>query len=139
MLKKPKTNIQIMQENALIKYKQLTRFLREHYLDVYVEICNLYSEIMAKLYLSYFKTYIQDIQKLFVELYNKNDRILSDNSTQLRQELSVQSTGLQPQKSLYRLYNRQAILENNHNPIVYQVMAQLNQKCLIESIFKSIN
>lgn len=85
-----------MQENALIKYKQLTRFLREHYLDVYVEICNLYSEIMAKLYLSYFKTYIQDIQKLFVELYNKNDRILSDNSTQLRQELSVQSTGLQP-------------------------------------------
>ena len=40
MLKKPKTNITIMQKNVLVKYKIFTEFLKEHYIEVYVDLCN---------------------------------------------------------------------------------------------------
>jgi hypothetical protein len=37
-LRKPKTNISIIQQNALLKYKYFVRFLAEHGPDVYQEV-----------------------------------------------------------------------------------------------------
>jgi hypothetical protein len=39
MLKRPKTNVQIIQQSALLKYKYFVRFLRQHGADVYSEVC----------------------------------------------------------------------------------------------------
>jgi len=55
MLRKPKTNIHILQKNVLIKFKIFTEFLKEHYLDIYVDLCNLYTESMSKIYITNFK------------------------------------------------------------------------------------
>ena len=38
MLKRPKTNVQIIQQSALLKYKYFVRFLRQHGPDVYAEV-----------------------------------------------------------------------------------------------------
>jgi len=57
-LRKPKTNFQIYQKNILIKYSILLLFLRENYCDIFVEICNVYSETMAKVYYFNLKTYV---------------------------------------------------------------------------------
>ncbi len=47
ILKKPKTNITIIQKNVLIVYKVFTEFLKEHYIDVYVDICNQYQDTLG--------------------------------------------------------------------------------------------
>lgn len=38
-LRKPKTNMSIIQQNVLLKYKYFVRFLSEHGPDVYQEVC----------------------------------------------------------------------------------------------------
>lgn len=37
-LKRPKTNIQIIQQNVLLKYKYFIRFLRQHGKEIYDEV-----------------------------------------------------------------------------------------------------
>lgn len=56
-LKKPKTNFQILQETVLLKFTPLLVFLRENSQETYVEIQNIYSEIMDKIYFNLIKIY----------------------------------------------------------------------------------
>ena len=53
----------------LIKYKIFTEFLKEHYLDTYVELCKTYAENLSKIYLNQFKTLLKETEKYFVEIY----------------------------------------------------------------------
>ena len=80
ILKKPKTNIQIIQQNVLLKYKECLKFLRDNSKSVYVEIINFYSDLMNKLYQGSFKTYLSDIVKIYEEKVTKNDTIVVDES-----------------------------------------------------------
>ena len=65
-LKKPKTNIQIVQKNVLVKYKIFMEFFKDYAPPVYTDLCNAYREIMAKVYLSNYKVYLSEIYKLQV-------------------------------------------------------------------------
>ncbi|XVF63322.1 hypothetical protein PTKIN_Ptkin09bG0078600 [Pterospermum kingtungense] len=47
-LRKPKTNIQILQQNVLLKYKFVTFFLKEHSKEVYNEVRAAYMDTMNK-------------------------------------------------------------------------------------------
>lgn len=38
MLKRPKTNVQIIQQSSLLKNKFFVRFLRQHGQDIYQEV-----------------------------------------------------------------------------------------------------
>ena len=49
-LRKPKSNFQIYQESVLLKYKPMVKFLREHNMETYIELTNIYSEIMDTVY-----------------------------------------------------------------------------------------
>jgi hypothetical protein len=40
-LKRPKTNIQIIQQNVLLKYKYFIRFLRQHGKEIYDEVSHM--------------------------------------------------------------------------------------------------
>jgi vacuolar protein sorting-associated protein 52 len=61
LLKKPKTNIQIMQKSVLGKYKVFTEFFKEQSPQIYTELCNNYREIMAKIYVNNYKAYLAEI------------------------------------------------------------------------------
>lgn len=63
MLKKPKSDVQQFQKTVLVKYKIFTEFMKDHYLDIYVELCNLYTEAMSKMYLANFKLYAGELAK----------------------------------------------------------------------------
>lgn len=63
-LKKPKTNIQILQQNDLINYRVFLYFLKEHNVDVFLEISQNYAKLMSKIYTNNFKTYLGDLNKL---------------------------------------------------------------------------
>lgn len=47
-LRKPKTNIQILQQNVLLKYKYVISFLKEHGKEVYIEVRGAYIDTMNK-------------------------------------------------------------------------------------------
>ena len=38
LLKRPKTNLQIIQQSSLLKYKYFIQFLRQHGPDLYIEV-----------------------------------------------------------------------------------------------------
>lgn len=63
-------------------------------MEIYVELCKNYAEVMSKIYLNKFKSYIREVEKLMIELYNKHDTILSDNVSHIRFNLNLRNTEL---------------------------------------------
>lgn len=54
---------------------------------------------------------MSEIMKLQVEIYNKNDRILSDNVQHIRSSIdNIGNTNLKQSKSIYGLSDRHNIL-----------------------------
>ena len=49
LLRKPKTNVQILQQNVLLKYKYLVHFLKQHAGEILVEVKHVYVETMSSL------------------------------------------------------------------------------------------
>ncbi len=65
-LRKPKTNIQILQQNVLLRYKFLVAFTRRHGRDVFQEIRAAYVETLSRVLSSHFKAYLGAIERLQV-------------------------------------------------------------------------
>lgn len=77
-LKTPKTNLQILQNNVLRRFKFFNTFLAEHHAAVVDEVKKHYVDTMSIVYLKQFRTYVTSLQKL--ELDNcptKSDLLVS--------------------------------------------------------------
>ena len=140
LLKKPKTNIQILQNNVLLKFKVFMTFLKDNYIDVFIEVCNLYTETMNRMYFSHFKAYIKDINTLISEVYLKTDTVLNDNIPSMRKTTTCRATNLIPDKrTIFSLMGRESTLITDEDPIIIHVANQRNQRYTSEVVFKSIN
>ncbi|KAM3144017.1 hypothetical protein pb186bvf_003781 [Paramecium bursaria] len=142
VLKKPKVDVKSFQKDVLIKYRVFTEFMKDHYLDIYVEICNLYIDAMSKLYLSNFKQYVGDIQKITLDIYLRNDVIIPDNIQNYRSHLNLRNVQnlVQDNGSIFQLMNREQILNfMDEDPVEADKIALKNQRILLEQYFKSIN
>ncbi len=73
-LRKPKTNIQILQQNVLLKHKMLIAFMRRHGHEVFAEVRAAYIEILSKVLSSHFRAYLSAIERLEVNPANINTR-----------------------------------------------------------------
>lgn len=65
-LRKPKTNIQILQQNVLLKYKYLVTFLRLHGGEVFNEVRAAYIDTLSRVLSSHFRAYLAAIERLKV-------------------------------------------------------------------------
>ncbi|KAI9072179.1 hypothetical protein K1719_045846 [Acacia pycnantha] len=74
-LRKPKTNIQILQQSVLLKYKYIVSFLKEHGKEVYNEVRAAYIDTMNKVLSAHFRAYIQALEKLQLDIATSNDLI----------------------------------------------------------------
>ncbi|KAF9600683.1 hypothetical protein IFM89_011354 [Coptis chinensis] len=74
-LRKPKTNIQILQQSVLLKYKYAILFLKEHGKEVYVEVRGAYIDTMNKVLSAHFRAYIQALEKLQLDIATSSDLI----------------------------------------------------------------
>uniref|UniRef100_A0A383VE33 Uncharacterized protein n=1 Tax=Tetradesmus obliquus TaxID=3088 RepID=A0A383VE33_TETOB len=63
-LRKPKTNISIIQQNSLLKYKYFVRFLAEHGPDVHAELRAEYVSVMSRVLAGHFKTYLGALERM---------------------------------------------------------------------------
>ena len=141
LLTKPKTNIHILQKNILLKYNIFLQFLKEHYIDDFIQICNCYLELMSKIYYNNFKHYLSELLKLSVDLYNKNDTLINDNIQYMRLTLPFKISNMtMDNRSIFSMMGRDSILTNlEEDPIILPVAIQKNLKVSMEAIFKSIN
>ncbi len=65
-LRKPKTNIQILQQNVLLKQKYLVTFLRAHGPEVFQEIRGAYSDTLSRVLSAHFRSYFGALERLQV-------------------------------------------------------------------------
>ena len=137
----------------LLKYEPLVVFLRENSQETYVEIQNIYSEIMSKLYFNLIKIYVGDSSKLIEERITKADLIIVDEqfhqaTIQKFQHLapfldsqsssSMSSGHIEAPISPFSYDDREVILEKvDSHPIVAH--AQKNKKYMFEAVFRSQN
>ena len=131
-LKKPRTNIGIIQQNVLMKWKPLFLFLKNRNGSVFQEILNIYFEIMNTIYAGYFQAYVKQIAKFPYEIYSQNDLISEDGL----------ENNLKSKSMIFVLGERLKIVENkDEEPIVCHSIIQktLKGNLKIENIFKSIN
>ncbi|KAL0383299.1 UNVERIFIED_CONTAM: Vacuolar protein sorting-associated protein 52 A [Sesamum calycinum] len=83
-LRKPKTNVQILQQSVLLKYKYVILFLKEHGKEVYLEVRAAYIDTMNKVLSTKIRAYIQALEKLQLDIATSSDLIgIDTRSTSL--------------------------------------------------------
>ncbi|EGR28233.1 vps52 sac2 family protein, putative, partial [Ichthyophthirius multifiliis] len=142
-LKKPMTNVGSQQINVLLDYRVFTDFLKIHYQEIYTELCIYYTETMSKLYLLLSKKNIQEAQKCMADLYSKNDTLVSDNVSNIRNQLVTKRLNISQgkNKSIFDIMGRDAILNTEkmqEDCYFYLTSQKNNEKFTIEQIFRSM-
>ncbi|KAK0600536.1 hypothetical protein LWI29_015968 [Acer saccharum] len=137
-LRKPKTNIQILQQSVLLKYKYIVSFLKEHGKDVYNEVRAAYIDTMNKVLSAHFRAYIQALEKLQLDIATSSDMIgVETRST------SLFSRGREPLKNrsaVFALGDRINILKEIDQPALIPHIAEASSlKYPYEVLFRSLH
>ncbi|XP_057502660.1 vacuolar protein sorting-associated protein 52 A-like [Actinidia eriantha] len=137
-LRKPKTNIQILQQSVLLKYKYIISFLKEHGKEVYTEVRAAYIDTMNKVLSAHFRAYIQALEKLQLDIATYSDLIgVETRSTGLF------SRGREPLKNrsaVFALGERINILKEIDEPALIPHIAEASsRKYPYEVLFRSLH
>ncbi|XAR55594.1 hypothetical protein NMG60_11035706 [Bertholletia excelsa] len=137
-LRKPKTNIQILQQSVLLKYKYIISFLKEHGKEVYAEVRTAYIDTMNKVLSAHFRAYIQALEKLQLDIATSSDLIgVETRSTGLF------SRGREPLKNrsaVFALGERINILKEIEEPALIPHIAEASsRKYPYEVLFRSLH
>ncbi|XVE60743.1 hypothetical protein DITRI_Ditri05aG0152000 [Diplodiscus trichospermus] len=137
-LRKPKTNIQILQQNVLLKFKYVISFLKEHGKEVYNEVRAAYIDTMNKVLSAHFRAYIQALEKLQLDIATSNDMIgVETRST------SLFSRGREPLKNrsaVFALGERLNVLKEIDQPALIPHIAEASSlKYPYEVLFRSLH
>ncbi|XP_027148999.1 vacuolar protein sorting-associated protein 52 A-like [Coffea eugenioides] len=137
-LRKPKTNIQILQQSVLLKYKYIISFLKEHGKEIYVEIRAAYIDTMNKVLSAHFRAYIQALEKLQLDIATSSDLI----GVEARSS-SLFSRGREPLKNrsaVFALGERINILKEIDEPALIPHIAEASSKKYpYEVLFRSLH
>ncbi|KAK9706653.1 hypothetical protein RND81_07G142100 [Saponaria officinalis] len=138
-LRKPKTNIQILQQSVLLKYKYVISFLKEHSKEVYGEVRAAYMDTMNKVLSAHFRAYIQSLEKLQLDIATSSDLI----GIEARGGTGIFSTRREPLKnrsSVFALGDRINILKEIDEPALIPHIAEASsRKYPYEVLFRSLH
>lgn len=136
-LRKPKTNIQILQQSVLLKYKYVMSFLKEHGKEIYMEVRAAYIDTMNKVLSAHFRAYIQALEKLQLDIATSSDLI----GVEARSS-SLFSRGREPLKNrsaVFALGERINILKEIEEPALIPHIAEASsRKYPYEVLFRSL-
>ncbi|XP_066389078.1 vacuolar protein sorting-associated protein 52 A-like [Miscanthus floridulus] len=137
-LRKPKTNIQILQQSVLLKYKYTIIFLKEHAKEIYAEVRAAYIDTMNKVLSAHFWAYIQALEKLQMDIATSTDLL----GVETRSTGFIFSIGKEPLKtrpSVFALGERINILKENDQPALIPHIAEAkSHKYSYEVLFRSL-
>ncbi|CAL1358514.1 unnamed protein product [Linum trigynum] len=137
-LRKPKTNIQILQQSVLLKYKYAISFLKEHGKEVYTEVRAAYIDTMNKVLSACFRAYIQALEKLQLDIATSSDLIgVETRSTGL---FSRAREPLKNRSAVFAVGDRINILKEIEQPALIPHIAEASsQKYPYEVLFRSLH
>jgi hypothetical protein len=81
-LRSPSINAQIIQQQSLIKYKELYGFLSRNHPTLAEEICQAYINTMRWYYLTNFTRYSQALDTIKLHSTDRNDLLGADSTLQ---------------------------------------------------------
>ncbi|CAN1190356.1 Vacuolar protein sorting-associated protein 52 A [Linum perenne] len=137
-LRKPKTNIQILQQSVLLKYKYAISFLKEHRREVYNEVRTAYIDTMNKVLSAHFRAYIQALEKLQLDIATSSDLIGVE--TRSMGLFSVTREPLKNRSAVFALGDRTNILKEIGQPALIPHIAEASsQKYPYEVLFRSLH
>eukprot|EP00668_Euglena_longa_P012537 GGOE01014992.1.p1 GENE.GGOE01014992.1~~GGOE01014992.1.p1 ORF type:complete len:745 (-),score=290.34 GGOE01014992.1:190-2424(-) len=127
-LKKPKTNIHILQQNVLLKYKRFVYFLQRHHPVAAQELKNTYVATMSHIYFTKTKSYIANLVKLEVAGF-KRPHFLVDRDKLLGADATYPVLG-----------NRWEMLDKLTSAVIVpHVEVQGRRRHYFENVFRSMN
>ncbi|XP_020084115.1 vacuolar protein sorting-associated protein 52 A-like isoform X2 [Ananas comosus] len=137
-LRKPKTNIQMLQQNSLLKYRYLILFLKEHGKEKYPDILAAYIDTMNKVLSVHFFVYIEALERLQMNMATPNDLFGSDSKS-LGVLLRVQEHS-QKRSSIFALGERINILKEVDQPALVPHISEANAlRYPYEALFRSLH
>ncbi|XP_015697139.1 vacuolar protein sorting-associated protein 52 A-like isoform X2 [Oryza brachyantha] len=136
-MKKPGTNIQILQQNLVQKYRYLVLFLKEHGTKVYTDVCAAYADTMNKVLSAHFQVYIEALAMLKLEIGVSND--LPAYATNIIDLLSRGREYLRNHRFMFSVGERASILKEIDRPGLVPHISEVNPvKYPYEVIFRSL-
>ncbi|CAN1326494.1 Vacuolar protein sorting-associated protein 52 A [Linum perenne] len=137
-LRKPKTNIQILQQSVLLKYKYAISFLKEHGREVYTEVRSAYIDTMNKVLSAHFRAYILALEKLQLDIATSSDLIGVE--TRSMGLFSMTREPLKNRSAVFALGDRINILKEIEQPALIPHIAEASsQKHPYEVLFRSLH
>lgn len=136
-LRKPKTNVTIIQTNSLLKYTPLMDFIFDAKVEIYNEIRNVYTESMSMTLFALFRTYAAQLALLDNEIASRKDVIAIEDST-LRDVWT--RVNMRKRGDAFCVGSRWEVLQQSPNdvPILAHVALSEKRKYPYEIIFKSM-
>ncbi|KAJ3216643.1 Vacuolar protein sorting-associated protein 52 [Dinochytrium kinnereticum] len=140
-LKAPNTNITIIQQNILLKFKELYWFLLERYSEASVEIRANYCVTVSAYFFASFEKYLKSMSKVQVHkavIADKLDLIGAEESS--KRGLFTSKTALKDRTNVFTLGDRIQVLQTSDPGIILAHIAEEQHlKFPYEVIFKSTN
>ncbi|KAI8854929.1 Sac2 family-domain-containing protein [Chytridium lagenaria] len=137
-LKSPNTNITIIQQNILLKFKELYWFLLERYSEASVEIRGNYSITVSTYFFASFEKYLKSMAKVQAVIADKMDLMGAEEST--KRGLFTSKTALKDRTNVFTLGDRIQVLQTADPGIILAHIAEdQHLKFPYEVIFKSTN
>ncbi len=143
-LRKNKTNVQVIQQNSLLKYKQLYHFLQKDAPSIADEIKGQYEETMSRIVLNVFKNYYAQLLKLDLIIAGKNDLLVIEESSiksVFTQKITFSAEKSTVSTDTFALGDRANILDSTvleSEPILLHVALAEGQRFTYESIMRSV-
>ncbi|CAM9108563.1 unnamed protein product [Choristocarpus tenellus] len=136
-LRRPKTNVQIIQKSSLLRYKYLMQFICENAPDTGDEIRAVYIESMGRTICALFRAYHSHLVKLELEMANRHDLIAVEEAAV--RSLFTSKVDLSKRGDAFSLGERNNILDMaGAEPILIHVAVAEDQRFPYEAIMRSV-
>uniref|UniRef100_A0A7S4PBY8 Vacuolar protein sorting-associated protein 52 homolog n=1 Tax=Paramoeba aestuarina TaxID=180227 RepID=A0A7S4PBY8_9EUKA len=137
LLKKPKTNTSIFQQNVLLKYKLLYSFLAKHNSETASAVRNAYIETMSDIYLNNCRLYLSNLDRLHKPV-GKGSDVMGGADDAGKSWFSFRFET--ERQSVFSLDNREKVMDELHsNPIIPHEAAKNGTTYTYEVLFRSMN
>ena len=139
-LRKKMTNVQILQQSVLLKYKGLFRFLQEHAPAGAIEVREAYTSTMGAIYLRHLKMYLGGLMRLRVEGASKGDLLGTEEwSSFSPSALFSAKPATARSDGAFRLGDRAAALDGSEAPPLPAHLQQQGTPIHYEAIYRAVS
>jgi hypothetical protein len=133
--KKPKTNVQMLQPNVLLKFRYFMDFLQENSPEAADDVRDNYTQTMSKVYFGHFKSYLGDLERLALEGPGKGDLLVPAEASGVASLFGAAAGKSGGPRDVFALGPRSEVLAKmNDNSLV---TATMSVRVLMENLYRS--